>query len=63
MAMVRVPEFPVTAKPARLVAMPGMEAGEKVTMPSRAEMAVEVCVASKGAAAQRPRGGQGGVQA
>jgi hypothetical protein len=46
MEMLRVLEFPVTARPLRLVGTPGMEAGRKETVPSRVEVAVEVSVAS-----------------
>ena len=40
MAMLTVAVLPVTARPRRLVATPGREAGVKVTVPSRAEVAV-----------------------
>ena len=51
------------AKSSRLVATPGRDAGGKVTVPSRAEVAVAACVASKLGWSQRPWGGQAGVQA
>ena len=63
MAMLTVLELPVAARPSRLVATPGIDAGAKVTVPSRAEVAVETWVASNSVAAQRPWGGQGGAQA
>ena len=39
-AIRRVPAFPVAAIPTRLVATPGSEAGVKLTVPSRAEVAI-----------------------
>lgn len=63
MATLSVLVLPVAARPMRFVATPGIEAGAKVTVPSRAEVAVETCVASNSLTAQRPCGGQGGAQA
>ena len=54
MAIVNVLVLPEAASPTTLVAIPGRDAGTKVTDPSNPEMAVEVCEASSCAAAQRP---------
>ena len=63
MAMFTLPASPVTARPSRSVATPGIEAGLKVTLPSTAEVAVADCVASNSLWSQRPCAGQGGAQA
>ena len=42
MVMGRKAVLPVAAMPVRLVETPGRVAGEKVTMPERSEVAVEV---------------------
>src|ERR1035437_807673 len=55
--------LPVAASPTTVLAMPGSDAGAKLTDPSSAEVAVEDCVANSWAAAQRPCGGQGGAHA
>ena len=55
--------LPVAATPIVLVAVPGIDAGAKTTVPSRAEVAVDTWVDSRGLAAQRPWGGHGGVHA
>ena len=44
--MLTLAVLPVTARASRLVATPGSDAGVKVTVPSRAEVAVAACVAS-----------------
>ena len=44
--MLALPALPVTARPTRLVATPGNDAGAKVTLPSRAEVAVADSVQS-----------------
>ena len=44
--MLTVEVLPEAARPTRLVAMPGIDAGAKTTEPSTAEVAVEACVAS-----------------
>jgi hypothetical protein len=51
-AMLKVGVLPEAARPSRSVATPGMVAGVKVTVPSRAEVAVAVCVASSADADQ-----------
>ncbi|HUV68012.1 MAG TPA: hypothetical protein VMW15_00015 [Terracidiphilus sp.] len=51
--------LPEAARPVRLVATPGRVAGAKVTVPERSEVAVEICVASRGAGWQTVWGEQG----
>jgi hypothetical protein len=55
----RALDLPVTARAMRLVATPGIDAGAKLTVPSRAEIAVATWVASNWASAQRPWGRAG----
>ena len=55
--------LPVAAAAWRFVATPGRVAGEKVTVPSRAEVAMAVWVASKALGGQTVCGAQGGAQA
>ena len=54
MVTVMALEAPVTPSAIVLMGTPGIEAGAKLTLPSRAEVAVAVCVASNGAWVQRP---------
>ena len=63
MATLSMLVFPVAAKPKRFVGTPGSEAGVKVTVPSIAEVAVEVWDARSSDAAQPPWGAQGGAHA
>jgi len=55
----RALDLPVIARAMRLVATPGIDAGAKLTVPSRAEIAVATWVASSWASAQRPWGRAG----
>lgn len=63
MAMGTVAVLPETARPSRLVATPGRVAGEKLTVPSRDEVAAAVCVESNGGGVQTVCVEQGGAQA
>jgi hypothetical protein len=61
--MFTVAEFPVAAIASVLVATLAIVAGEKLTLPSTADTAFAVCVASSSCCAHRPCGGQGGAHA
>jgi hypothetical protein len=61
--MFTVAVLPEAERPRRLVATPGSDAGKKMTAPSTAEVAVEVCVASSEPWVQTVFGEQGGDHA
>lgn len=63
MAIGTLAVFPEAARPRRLVAMPGSDAGMKMTVPSMAEVAVEDCLARSAPWVQMAGGAQGGVKA
>ena len=56
-------DVPAAATPTRLVATPGSETGAKLTVPSKADVATEVWLASSCGCTQRPRAEHGGDQA
>ena len=61
--MLTVDVLPEAARPTRLVATPGNDAGAKTTEPSTAEVEVEASVPSSAPSVQTTWGAQGGVQA
>ena len=63
MVTVNVLELPVAATAISLVAIPGREAGVKLTVPSSDDVAIDVWRASSCGCAHRPRAGQGGAHA
>ena len=52
--------LPEAARPVRFVATPWIVAGVKATVPSRADVAISVCVANSLAGGQGPCDVQGG---